>query len=89
MEALERLHTTATRAYKCNPKINFEVFIHKVQLSQASRPEFPPYALENLGFFFGYFQVDGLSEDYKMETQRDIHQRATDELVDSGKKSFL
>jgi hypothetical protein len=31
MEALERLHTTVTRAYKINPSINFEVFIHKVR----------------------------------------------------------
>lgn len=29
------------------------------------------------------FQVDGLSDDYKMESQRDIHQRATDNLNDS------
>jgi len=29
-------------------------------------------------------QVDGLSEDYKMDTQRDIHQRATEDLFDSG-----
>jgi Ras-related GTP-binding protein C/D len=29
-------------------------------------------------------QVDGLSEDYKMDTQRDIHQRATEDLLDSG-----
>jgi len=57
MEALERLHTTVTRAYKVNPRINFDVFIHK---------------------------VDGLQEDYKMETQRDIHQRANDDLQDSG-----
>ena len=32
MEALERLHTTVTRAYKVKPRINFEVFIHKVCL---------------------------------------------------------
>ncbi len=30
MEALERLRHTVTRAYKINPRINFEVFIHKV-----------------------------------------------------------
>ena len=30
-------------------------------------------------------KVDGLSDDYKMETQRDIHQRANDDLADSGK----
>lgn len=30
MEALSRLHLTVTRAYKVNPDINFEVFIHKV-----------------------------------------------------------
>lgn len=29
-------------------------------------------------------KVDGLSDDYKMETQRDIHQRANDDLIDAG-----
>jgi len=29
-------------------------------------------------------KVDGLSDDTKIETQRDIHQRANDELMDSG-----
>lgn len=57
MEALARLHLTVTRAYKVNPDINFEVFIHK---------------------------VDGLSDDHKIETQRDIHQRANDDLADAG-----
>ncbi|XP_001628704.3 ras-related GTP-binding protein C isoform X2 [Nematostella vectensis] len=57
MEALAKLHMTVTRAYKVNPNIKFEVFIHK---------------------------VDGLSDDHKIETQRDIHQRATDELTDAG-----
>ncbi|CAG0908188.1 unnamed protein product, partial [Cyprideis torosa] len=28
--------------------------------------------------------VDGLTDDHKIETQRDIHQRATEELVDAG-----
>lgn len=28
--------------------------------------------------------MDGLTEDTKMETQREIHQRANDDLVDSG-----
>ncbi|RMX59034.1 hypothetical protein pdam_00023209, partial [Pocillopora damicornis] len=57
MDALGKLHMTVTRAYKVNPNIKFEVFIHK---------------------------VDGLSDDHKIETQRDIHQRATDELADAG-----
>ena len=57
MEALNKLHQTVTKAYKVNPSIKFEVFIHK---------------------------VDGLSDDYKMETQRDIHQRANDDLADLG-----
>ncbi|XP_064596952.1 ras-related GTP-binding protein C-like isoform X2 [Liolophura sinensis] len=57
VEALARLHVTVSRAYKVNPEIKFEVFIHK---------------------------VDGLSDDNKMETQRDIHQRANDELTDAG-----
>ncbi|XP_068195250.1 ras-related GTP-binding protein D isoform X2 [Antennarius striatus] len=30
VDALNRLHLTVTRAYKVNPDINFEVFIHKV-----------------------------------------------------------
>lgn len=57
MEALGRLHLTVSRAYKVNPDINFEVFIHK---------------------------VDGLSDDHKIATQRDIHQRANDDLADAS-----
>lgn len=30
-------------------------------------------------------KVDGLGDDSKMECQRDIHQRAMDDLSDSGK----
>ncbi|RXM33934.1 Ras-related GTP-binding protein D [Acipenser ruthenus] len=57
VEALSRLHLTVTRAYKVNPDINFEVFIHK---------------------------VDGLSDDHKIEKQRDIQKRANDDLVDAA-----
>ncbi|KAF5892567.1 ras-related GTP-binding protein C, partial [Clarias magur] len=57
MEALGRLHLTVSCAYRVNPRINFEVFVHK---------------------------VDGLSDDHKIETQRDIHQRANDDLADAG-----
>ncbi|XP_006903556.1 PREDICTED: ras-related GTP-binding protein C-like [Elephantulus edwardii] len=57
MEALTRLHITVSKAYKVNPDMNFEVFIHK---------------------------VDGLSDDHKIETQMDIHQRANDDLADAG-----
>ncbi|XP_076437733.1 ras-related GTP-binding protein C-like isoform X1 [Babylonia areolata] len=60
IEALTRLQMAVTRAYKINPNIKFEVFIHK---------------------------VDGLSDDNKMETQRDIHQRSTDDLVEAGLES--
>lgn len=52
-----KLNLTVTRAYKVNPNIRFEVFIHK---------------------------VDGLSDDHKIEAQRDIHQRANDELMEEG-----
>ncbi|OQV23881.1 Ras-related GTP-binding protein D [Hypsibius exemplaris] len=61
MESLEKLHSTVSRAYKVNPNIHFEVFIHK---------------------------VDGLSDDQKIETQREIHQRANDELSESGTDSI-
>ena len=57
IDALSKLNTTVTKAHAVNPKIRFEVFIHK---------------------------VDGLSDDTKMETQRDIHQRATDDLIEAG-----
>ncbi|XP_064359983.1 ras-related GTP-binding protein C-like [Dromaius novaehollandiae] len=30
VEALTKLHTTVSKAYKANPEMNFEVFIHKV-----------------------------------------------------------
>ncbi|XP_005750173.1 ras-related GTP-binding protein D isoform X2 [Pundamilia nyererei] len=57
VEALSRLHLTVTRAYKVNPDISFEVFIHK---------------------------VDGLSDDHKIEKQRDIHKRTNTDLTDAG-----
>lgn len=57
MDALHKLNLTVTKAFKVNPDIKFEVFIHK---------------------------VDGLSDDNKIETQRDIHQRANDDLSDAG-----
>lgn len=34
-------------------------------------------------------KVDGISDDFKMETQRDIHQRATDDLADAGLDQIL
>jgi len=52
-EALNKLHLTVTKAYKVNPNITFEVFIHK---------------------------ADGLSDDNKIEKQRDIQQQAMDLL---------
>eukprot|EP00051_Salpingoeca_urceolata_P031965 m.13711 g.13711 ORF g.13711 m.13711 type:complete len:362 (+) comp4638_c0_seq1:182-1267(+) len=57
MEALTKLHQTVTSAYKVNPNMSFEVFIHK---------------------------VDGLSDDQKIETTRDIHQRVSEELEHAG-----
>jgi len=38
----------------------------------------------NMKFEIFIHKVDGLTEDNKMETQRDIHQRANDDLIDSG-----
>lgn len=56
-EAMNKLHTTIAHAHKINPKITFEVFIHK---------------------------VDGLSDDSKIEAQRDINSQTTDRLAFSG-----
>lgn len=57
MEALKMLNKTLVNAYKVNPDMKFEVFIHK---------------------------VDGISDDNKIELQRDIHQRALDDLAESN-----
>ena len=38
----------------------------------------------NIRFEVFIHKVDGLTEDNKIETQRDIHQRAIDDLNDSG-----
>ncbi|KAH8261519.1 hypothetical protein KR044_010558, partial [Drosophila immigrans] len=56
-EALTKFKNTVIKAYKVNPRIKFEVFIHK---------------------------VDGISDDSKMESQRDIHQRSSDDLSEAG-----
>lgn len=39
---------------------------------------------KNIKFDVFIHKVDGLTEDTKMETQREIHQRSNDDLVDSG-----
>ncbi|AET41121.1 Gtr2p Ecym_7280 [Eremothecium cymbalariae DBVPG len=57
LSALTNLAMIIEYAYKVNPRINFEVLIHK---------------------------VDSLSEDFKLDTQRDIMQRTGDELLDLG-----
>lgn len=57
IDALTKLNQTVSKAHKVNPRIKFEVFIHK---------------------------VDGVSDDFKMESQRDIHSRALEDLADAG-----
>eukprot|EP01137_Pigoraptor_chileana_P026903 Opistho-2@8859 len=39
---------------------------------------------KNITFEVFIHKVDGLSDDHKIETQRDIHQRASDELADAN-----
>lgn len=39
---------------------------------------------KNVKFEVFIHKVDGINDDLKMETQRDIHQRATDDLADAG-----
>lgn len=38
----------------------------------------------NIRFEVFIHKVDGLGDDFKMESQRDIHQRAIDDLIDNG-----
>jgi len=57
VEALARLQTTLASAYRINPNLSFEIFIHK---------------------------VDGLSDEHKIETTRDIHMRVSENLMHAG-----
>lgn len=60
MDAISRLNTTIENLASSHPRINIEVFVHK---------------------------VDGLSDDYRTDTFRDIVQRVQDELSDRGLES--
>ena len=57
LDPLSRLHSTIIALQRTYPRVNIEVFIHK---------------------------VDGLSDEYKLDTQNDIAQRTQDELADAG-----
>ncbi|KAG6002993.1 hypothetical protein E4U21_002468 [Claviceps maximensis] len=57
LEAISRLNSTILSLQRSYPKMNVEVFIHK---------------------------VDGLSDEYKLDIQRDITIRIQDELSDHG-----
>ena len=85
MEALARLHSTVVAAYRVNPNITFEVFIHKVDgLSEdykigmtsdlTHRMQLKP-TMTDLFFIWLVCHTD---------TQRDIQQTTTDELADAG-----
>ena len=54
--------STVCRAYKANPNLKFDIFVHK---------------------------VDGLSDDQKIDTQRDMQQRAHDDFTDVGLESAV
>ena len=41
------------------------------------------YSITNIRFEVFIHKVDGLNDDTKMETQRDIHQRATDDMIEA------
>eukprot|EP00300_Choanocystis_sp_HF-7_P024939 c26543_g1_i1.p1 GENE.c26543_g1_i1~~c26543_g1_i1.p1 ORF type:complete len:358 (+),score=105.01 c26543_g1_i1:41-1075(+) len=56
-EAISKLQTTVSNAWKVNQHIKFEVFIHK---------------------------VDGLSDEAKIETRRDVQNQVTQELQETG-----
>ena len=66
---------TVTRAYKVNPNISFEVFIHKVDGLSDDHKIGRDSSIQTHKTSFQTIYV---------ETQRDIHQRITDELIDSG-----
>jgi len=77
-EALTKFKNTVLQAYKVNKRIKFEVFIHKViSMSWALI-----VLITQRHMLFS--QVDGISDDSKMESQRDIHQRSSDDLNEAG-----
>lgn len=84
-EALTKLHVTVTKAYKVNPNITFEVFIHKVDGLSDDHKIGATFSLSLPSFFFSLFVFFLLFLLFLLpETQRDIHQRVTDELADAG-----
>lgn len=55
--ALQNVVQVIEQGYKVNPRIHFEILIHK---------------------------IDGLNEDFRLDTKRDIIQRINDDLIDIG-----
>ncbi|KAH8253787.1 hypothetical protein KR032_006852, partial [Drosophila birchii] len=76
-EALTKFKNTVIKAYKVNQRIKFEVFIHKVMSTKIDS-----LISDSAGHV--PTQVDGISDDSKMESQRDIHQRSSDDLSEAG-----
>ena len=92
MEALARLHSTVVAAYRVNPNITFEVFIHKVDglsedykigmliLRESMVAKVDMITCSRVLIFYGMLPVFCFS----LDTQRDIQQTTTDELADAG-----
>ncbi|KAJ3179208.1 hypothetical protein HK101_010060 [Irineochytrium annulatum] len=85
IEPMRKLYQTVTRAHEVNPGISFEVFLHKVDgLSDDHKIVTPsPH------HFILFHSIDipnpvVTNSQHATETQREIHQRITDDLADAG-----
>ncbi|KAI8816544.1 Gtr1/RagA G protein conserved region-domain-containing protein [Fimicolochytrium jonesii] len=76
LEALQRLYVTVTRAHKVNPDVSFEVLIHKVD-GLSDDHKIGARGSQDI------LIAGTAAHAVFLETQRDIHQRITDELADA------
>lgn len=91
MEALAKLHSTVVAAYRVNPNITFEVFIHKVdglsedyKIGKGRRSEYNGSLVHSRCCALEILIARLFPLFHASDTQRDIQQTTTDELADAG-----
>lgn len=75
MESLAKLHETVTKAYKVGTL--FSSTSSCLELKLINKPLSSGQVNPHIRFEVFIHKVDGLSDDHKIETTRDIHQRVS------------
>ncbi|KAK6057647.1 Gtr1/RagA G protein region [Cooperia oncophora] len=79
-DSLKKMSENFTQAFRINPNIKFEVFIHKADgLTEESRVD-AQYDI--------YHRADGLTEESRVDAQYDIYHRVKCELAEQGLEDF-